>query len=210
MIFFLNRKIFIILIFFILGLFLSLAFDPYNIPFCSLIVIGIVFLLNDRIYRYYKNAFFFIFLTGFSFGFSFFLSSMYWISNAVLVYENLSFLLPFTLIGLPIVLSFFYGLMQILNLFFWSESTWRIIYFAIFWTFFEMIRGVIFTGLPWNLLAYSWTWSLYIMQSLSIFGVYGLCLITTLISASFFSFKMSTVLLTKSSFTNSDSDTKLS
>mgnify|MGYP006160481321 CR=1 FL=1 len=115
---------------------------------------------------------------------------MYWLSNAILVYDNLTFLLPFTLIGLPLVLSIFYGLMQILNLYFWSFNSWRIIYFSIFWTIFEIIRSLILTGLPWNIIAYSWTWSIYVMQSLSLFGVYGLCLITILISASLFSFKL--------------------
>ena len=62
-----------------------------------------------------------------------------------------------------------------------------------------MTRGIIFTGLPWNLLAYSWTWSLYIMQSLSLFGVYGLCFITTLMAASFFSIRLNKISLILSS-----------
>ena len=119
---FLNRKIFIILFFFSLGLTLSFAFDPYNLPFCSLIVIGIFFLLNDKIYYLYKKSYFFIFLTGLSFGFAFFLSSMYWLSNAIFVYDDLNYLLPFTLIGLPLLLSIFFGFMQTLNLYFWSDS----------------------------------------------------------------------------------------
>ena len=196
---FLNRKIFIILFFFSLGLTLSFAFDPYNLPFCSLIVIGIFFLLNDKIYYLYKKSYFFIFLTGLSFGFAFFLSSMYWLSNAIFVYDDLNYLLPFTLIGLPLLLSIFFGFMQTLNLYFWSDSAWRIVYFSILWTISEMTRGIIFTGLPWNLLAYSWTWSLYIMQSLSLFGVYGLCFITTLMAASFFSIRLNKISLILSS-----------
>ena len=105
---------------------------------------------------------------------------MYWLVNAVLIYDNIYYLLPFVLIGLPLLLGFFYGLMQLVNIFFWTNNYWRIFFFATIWTLFEFLRSIILTGLPWNLIAYSWSWSIYIMQSISIFGVYGLCFITLL------------------------------
>ena len=184
-----NKKPIILIIFFLLGLLLSLAFDPYNLPFFSVIIVGLFFLMNDQIYKYYNWNYKFIFCTGLMFGFSFFISSIYWISNSVLIYPDLKYLLPIPLIGLPFVLGIFYGLMQILNFFFWSKNISRVLYFPIIWTFFEILRSTAFTGLPWNILAYSWTWSLYMMQSLSIFGVYGLCLLTCLVASCLFSFK---------------------
>ena len=196
MAFLLNKKSHVVTAFFILGIIFSLGFDPYNLPFISILSIGIFFLLNDYIYSHFKKNFIFFFLTGLAFGFSFFLFSMYWVSNSVLVYPDLNYLIPIPLIGLPLILGTFYGMMQVSNFLFWNNNATRIFYFSIFWTLFEIIRGTFFTGLPWNLVAYSWTWSLSIMQSLSIFGVYGLCFISCIISSSlFFSmFKKNTLL----------------
>jgi apolipoprotein N-acyltransferase len=196
MAFLLNKKSHVVTAFFILGIIFSLGFDPYNLPFISILSIGIFFLLNDYIYSHFKKNFIFFFLTGLAFGFSFFLFSMYWVSNSILVYPDLNYLIPIPLIGLPLILGTFYGLMQVSNFLFWNNNATRIFYFSIFWTLFEIIRGTFFTGLPWNLVAYSWTWSLSIMQSLSIFGVYGLCFISCIISSSlFFSrFKKNTLL----------------
>jgi len=185
---FINKKSNLIIIFFILGIVLSLGFDPYNIPFISILTVGVFFLLNDFIYLNHNKNYYLFFLTGISFGFAFFVSSMYWVANSVLIYPELYYLIPIPLIGLPLILSIFYGVMQLFNSIFWSSSIFRIIYFSIFWTVFEIIRGSFFSGLPWNVIAYSWTWSLSIMQALSIFGIYGLCFFTILISASLFSF----------------------
>ena len=57
----------------ILGLLLALSFDPYNIPFLPILVIALFFLKNDYIYKNYKKNLKFFFITGFMFGFSFFL-----------------------------------------------------------------------------------------------------------------------------------------
>ena len=42
-----KKKFFILIHFILLGLTLSLSFDPYNIPFLSLL--GLFFILNDKI-----------------------------------------------------------------------------------------------------------------------------------------------------------------
>ena len=94
---FLNKKSNLIIIFFILGIILSLGFDPYNIPFISILTVGIFFLLNDFIYFNHNKNYYLFFLTGISFGFSFFVSSMYWVTNSVLVYPELYYLILFLL-----------------------------------------------------------------------------------------------------------------
>ena len=189
MTFILKKKSNVIVAFFILGVISAFGFDPHNIPFFSVLSTGLFFLLNDYIYLNFKKNFTFFFLTGLSFGFSFFLSSMYWVANSVLVYPELNYLIPVPLIGLPFILGIFYGLMQISNFLFWSKNKNRIFYFSIFWTLFEIMRSTLFTGLPWNILAYSWSWSLIMMQSLSIFGIYGLCFFTCIMSSSLFLFR---------------------
>ena len=185
-----SRKSFFIQAF-LLGIFLALGFDPYNIPFLSLLAIGLLFKLNNQFYLKYKKFYKGFFFIGIAFGFGFFISSTYWISNALIVYGgDIKYLLPFSIILLPLILSIFYGFMQIFNCFFWDNSNAKIFYFTVFWVIFEILRSYMFTGLPWNLICYSWTWSPHFTQSLSLVGPYGLSIISVFCSCALFSFKL--------------------
>ena len=42
---------------FILGIFLSLGFDPFNVPFISLVIVGLFFKLNDKFYLIYQKSY---------------------------------------------------------------------------------------------------------------------------------------------------------
>ena len=184
-----SQKYFFAISFF-LGIFLSLGFDPFNVPFLSLLVIGLLFKLNNQFYLKYSNSYKGFFLIGLAFGFGFFISSTYWISNALFVYGgNIKYFLPFSIILLPLTLGVFYGIMQIFNCYFWSNSNAKIFYFTTFWVIFEILRSHIFTGLPWNLICYSWSWSPHFIQSLSLLGPYGLGIISVLCSCLIFSFR---------------------
>ncbi len=186
--FFSNKKRIFLLVSFILGGLFSLSFDPYNLPFFSLIIVGLFFKLNDYIFLNYGKDFKLMFSTGTLFGFSFFITSIYWITNSIFVFDSsLAFLVPFPLIFLPLILGIFYGLMQLINAFFWSLNISRIFYFSVFWSLFELFRSTILTGFPWNLIAYSWSWSINFMQSLSLFGVFGLGFISIFCAAGIFS-----------------------
>ena len=176
---------------FILGLFLSLAFDPYNIPFLSLIIVGAFFKVNDIFYSKYGRLFSGFFIIGIAFGFGFFLSSTYWISNSLLVYGgSIKYFLPFSIIILPLILGLFYGLMQLTICLLWDDSNSKIFYFPVIWILFELIRSHIFSGLPWNLICYSWSWSSNFTQFLSVVGPYGLGIISVFCSCAIFSFKI--------------------
>ena len=175
---------------FLLGVILSLGFDPYNIPFISLLVVGLLFKLNEQFFIKYNYSYQGFFLIGLTFGFGFFISSTYWISNALIVYGgNTKFLLPFSIILLPLVLGFFYGVMQLFNCFFWNNSNAKIFYFTVFWIIFELLRSYLFTGLPWNLICYSWSWSTNFIQVLSLIGPYGLGAMSVFCSCAIFSIK---------------------
>ena len=176
---------------FILGIFLSLGFDPFNIPFTSLVIVGLFFKLNDKFYLIYQKSYKDFILIGLAFGFGFFISSTYWISNALTVYGGMiSYFLPLTIIVLPLFLSLFYGGMQILNCFLWDKTNAKIFYFAASWSIFEILRSFLFTGFPWNLISYSWSWSISFIQILSIVGPFGLGLISVLCSSAIFSLKL--------------------
>ena len=190
-VFFSNKKLMIYSFSFLLGILLSFSFEPFKLPFMSLIAIGMFFLVNDYIYQNLENKKKIFFLTGLLFGFGFFISSINWISNSILQFnEDLYYLIPLPLLILPLALSLFYALMQIINYLSWSHSTSRIFYFSANWVIFELLRSYMFSGFPWNLIAYSWSWSIYFMQSLSLVGVFGLSLITVFCATSFFSFRI--------------------
>ena len=107
---------------FLLGVILSLGFDPYNIPFISLLAVGLLFKLNEQFFIKYNYSYQGFFLIGLTFGFGFFISSTYWISNALIVYGgNTKFLLPFSIILLPLVLGFFLWSDAVVQLFFLEQ-----------------------------------------------------------------------------------------
>ena len=64
-------------------------------------------------------------------------------------------------------------------------------FFSIFWTFSEILRGHIFTGLPWNLLAHTLSNYNILIQICSVIGVYGLTffIVYSVVSISIFVFK---------------------
>ena len=49
---------------FVLGLLLAFSFEPFNLPFLSLIVIGIYFLLNDHAFKTLKSHYKIFFYNG--------------------------------------------------------------------------------------------------------------------------------------------------
>ncbi len=183
-----SKEIYICFFSLFLGTLFALCFEPFTIPFFSLLIIGLFFITNDLIFRFVSKIKKIFFFHGFFFGFGFFLSSMYWISNSILeLDQNLKYLIPIPLILLPLVLSLFIGLMQLINAYLWGDSNSRIFFFTSTWTIFELLRSSLFTGLPWNLIGYSWSWSLSYSQVVSVFGIYGLGMITVFCSTCIFS-----------------------
>ena len=184
-----SKKIYFFSIFFLLGSLLSLSFEPFKVPFLPLFILGIFFLLNEHIFQIYPKKIKIFFFNGIFFGFGFFTFSMYWISNSIIELDpNLNYLIPIPLILLPLLLSTFIGLMQLANLYLRGNLTSRIFYFSALWTIFEFLRSILFTGLPWNLLGYSWSWSLEFSQIVSVVGIHGLSLITVFCSTCISSF----------------------
>ena len=54
-VFFSNKKLIIYSSSFLLGILLSFSFEPFNLPFMSLIAVGMFFLVNDYIYQNLQN-----------------------------------------------------------------------------------------------------------------------------------------------------------
>ena len=108
------------------------------------------------------------------FGFGYFLTNLYWITISLSFDENLTFLIPFALILIPSFLGIFYGLATysffIINI---KKPISNLFLFSLLFGLTEFLRGNILTGFPWNLIAFSFSENLEILQILSFTGTYG-------------------------------------
>ena len=90
-------------------------------------------------------------------------------------------MIPFALIFLPMFLSIFIGIATFLSGIIASKGSERILSLAVCWVMMEWLRGNILTGFPWNLAGYIWSDIVTVSQLASIFGIYGLSLITVIV-----------------------------
>lgn len=117
------------------------------------------------------------FWLGWIFGFTYFLGGLYWMGNGPKT-VGMWLAIPFAAVGVPLGLAFFPAIASLLTFEFTKTPLGRVFAFTAFWSIFEWLRGHILTGLPWNLLGYTWDTSL--LQATSIIGIYGLSALTTL------------------------------
>ena len=124
-------------------------------------------------------------LLGWLFGFGQFVAGMHWIFYPFLVdpVEH-AWQIPFVAVLFPGGLALFIALAAAVAASLRASDQARVVIFAICYGITEWLRGHLFTGLPWNLPAYSWGASLAVMQSASLFGAYGLSFFTVLFGAS--------------------------
>lgn len=160
---------------FCLGCTLTFTLPPlYLFPLNFLIFPILLWLLSGATTR--RSAFF----TGWWFGFGFFTVGLYWIGNALLVFAaKFIWMLPFVVLGLPAVLAIYIGLVTLLASI-GRDHLERAILFALVWACGEWVRGHFLTGLPWNLIGYSWVGSDAMLQLAAFIGVYGISLVVIL------------------------------
>jgi apolipoprotein N-acyltransferase len=163
----------------------ALAFEPFGLfPFLLLSYAGLVLLLDgaNTCPRRFRDAA----ITGWAFGFGFFLLSHYWIGYAFLVdAEAHAWLMPFAMVLLPAGLALFFAAAAAFCMVAWHPGVSRVFLFALAFMIAEWLRGHILTGFPWNLPGYGWSASTAVLQSTSLLGIYGLSLLTLLLGASF-------------------------
>ena len=124
------------------------------------------------------------------FGFGYFISNLYWITNSLTFEENFKTLIPIALILIPLFLGLFYGIATLACSFFSLDKKFSsILIFSIFFSLIEFVRSFIFGGFPWNLIVYAWTDYLKILQVLPFIGTYAfnlLCVTIFLVPAIIF------------------------
>lgn len=173
-----------ILVMMLLGAISALSFAPFYF-FPVLVVSYPLFMLMSIISYQPKYAFY----NGFAFGFGHFFAGLYWIGNSVVVEADIpNWLGPIMVTFIAIYLSLFPGLVSYVLKYIHRNHTVNknllniSINFVVLWSFSEWLRGMLFTGFPWNLMGYIWGFSDVMLQSTAIWGIYGLGVITLILS----------------------------
>jgi apolipoprotein N-acyltransferase len=124
-------------------------------------------------------------LSGWFFGFGYFVPGLYWVGYAFLVdAPTFGWLLPVAVGGLPAYLALFTALGFALARLLWTKDGSRILALAISLTVSEWLRGHVLTGFPWNAFGYALSEPLALAQSASLVGLWGMTFIAVAIFAS--------------------------
>ncbi len=122
---------------------------------------------------------------GWWLGLGYFLAGLWWLGAAFLADgDRFAWALPLGVVGLPAFLAFFPALGFVLARLLWSSSPMRIFALAAALSFSEWLRGSILTGFPWNDFGMVLGGNLHMAQTASIWGLYGLTILSVLIFAS--------------------------
>jgi len=124
-------------------------------------------------------------MSGWWFGFGYFVAGLYWVGYAFLVdAQTFAWLLPFVVMGLPAFLALLMAFGFALARLIWTTDASRILALACALTVSEWLRGHVLTGFPWNTLGYALTEPLALAQSASLVGLWGLTFIAVAVFAS--------------------------
>jgi len=166
----------------------ALAMPPISLPFVLFLTLPVLVWLLDgaltarpdgRVAWFWPAA-----RIGWAFGFGYFLAGLHWVGAAFLVDANAhGALMPLAVLALPAGLGLFWALATVLARALWSEGPGRIFALAFGFGVAEWLRGHVLSGFPWNTLGYALTTDLWIMQSASLFGIYGLTVLVIAIFA---------------------------
>jgi len=160
-----------------LGALGALALPPlYLVPVLLLAVPGLLALLDGA--GGWKRAG----VIGFAWGMGHHVVGLYWISHALLTDPwRWGWLVPIAVPGLALPLAAYLAIVAIVT--WWAAPGWpRWLALGAAWVLLEMLRGVLFTGFPWNLLGSVWAFDPLPMQGAALFGTYGLSLATVLLA----------------------------
>jgi apolipoprotein N-acyltransferase len=124
------------------------------------------------------------FLYGFFYALGFHIAGLYWISASLFIdIARYIYVLPFSLVALPAWLSLLFSLGGLAAHAFRKNPVFHAVFLALALFISEIARGYLLTGFPWNLFGSVWGGVLPLAQSVSLFGIYGLTLLTLLAAA---------------------------
>lgn len=165
---------------FMAGCLSALSMAPYHFLPALFIGLSVLYLALSYTKGFWQN-----FALGWSFGFGYFLCSLYWVANSLLVEGNdYAWAYPIAVCGLPALLAFFPAIASTFtSKYFNLKTLLGFLGFVAALSFSEWLRGHILTGFPWNLYGYAWGGVPEILQSLNIANVYVLTGFTIFICA---------------------------
>ena len=175
----------------LLGLFSSLSLPPFNYIIINFVTFSLFYIFLIRISSTSKDKKIF-FLYGWLFGFGYFVSNLYWISLSLTFDDNFKFLIPLAIVLVPAFLALFYGFVSFLFIILKPKKNLSSFFlFSLIFGTIEFLRGSIFTGFPWNLIAYSFSNNIEVLNIISFIGTYAFNLfcISLFTSPSFFIFR---------------------
>ena len=171
-----------------LGILSSFSLPPYNIFLINFFSFSALFLFFVK--QKFKLSQVEYFLNGWIFGFGYFASSLYWITISLTFDQSFEILIPIAFLLIPIFLGIFYGLATYIFYFFKKLSNISLILvFSLTFAISEFLRGNILSGFPWNLISFSFSEVLPLLQILSYIGTYSfnlLCLTLFILPSLFY------------------------
>ncbi|MBW1698222.1 MAG: apolipoprotein N-acyltransferase [Deltaproteobacteria bacterium] len=127
------------------------------------------------------------FRIGFLCGIVHYLSLMYWLAYTMHTYGHLPWFLSIpVLFLLTCYLSLYTGAFSASVILLCKKPTGLFFIIPVLWVFFEYLRTVLLSGLPWELIGYSQHKILPIIQISDLFGVYGVSFLIALSNATLF------------------------
>jgi apolipoprotein N-acyltransferase len=159
-----------------LGALAAQAFAPVDaLPLFAFGMVGLIWAAETAARR--RAAFW----SGWWWGFGHCLAGFFWIANSFLIDKGrFGWMVPPVIGGLAAYMAVFPALAV--------AAAWNrrispfggVLLLAATWTIAEWLRGHLFTGFPWNLAAYVWSFDPAMMQSAALWGSWGLSLLTIL------------------------------
>ncbi|OPB28567.1 apolipoprotein N-acyltransferase [Bartonella sp. WD12.1] len=169
-----------------------LCAPPFYLTPVSFLTFPIFVILLDAIntIQNFKKRLLISALTCGNFGFGYFVYSLWWASNALLIDPiTYAWTIPFVIFGLPIYLALYWFFAGFIIGWLWTKGIARFL-FAFALGLAEWLRAILFTGFPWNALGYTAMPTPMFMQSDMIVGLYGMNILSVLV------YSLPTVLLT--------------
>jgi len=173
---------------FLIGVLTAFAQAPFHLlPVCFITFPLLLWLIDgiDKVKITPLRQIFLTALLGWSFGFGYFFSGLWWIGYLMLT-DGSAFgvmMLPLAALGLPAMMAVYYALALVIATRLARHGYARLLALAIGFGLAEWLRGVLFTGFPWNAISYSAMVHPLLMQIASLVGLYGVNALAVLIYA---------------------------
>lgn len=163
----------------------ALALAPFDVwPLILVPMTAAIWLLDGAVGDTRSTRLRTAFADGWWWGFGYFLAGFWWLGAAFLVEaEKFAWAMPLGVVALPACLALFPALAFAAARIWWPADARRILVFAVALAVMEWVRGHIFTGFPWNSPGMALASSLWLSQTASLVGLYGLTFLAALLGA---------------------------